>query len=931
MKKYKDTLNLPKTDFSMKANLPNREPEMLKYWDSINLHKKLELKGQNKPVFILHDGPPYANGAIHLGHSVNKVLKDIVIKSQTLDGKYSPYIPGWDCHGLPIELNVEKKLGKVGHKVSAVEFREACRSYASKQIEIQKKEFARLGVLARWENSYLSMDFKFEANIVRSLGKIVEKGFLERGEKPVHWCSSCGSALAEAEVEYQDKISTSIDFGFPLDAVDLEPIFKKSIEGPILAASWTTTPWTLPGNVALCVNGELEYSLIKVSMEAKELVLLVAKDLIKATLERIGISKFEELANCSGQNLEGLTARHPYLDRKSKIILGDHVTIDAGTGIVHTAPGHGMEDFIAAKDYNLSVINPIKDNGTFKEDVEHVGGMFAFKSNEKIIEVLRHNNTLFSCSNYEHSYPHCWRHKTPLMFRATPQWFVGMKQKDLLNKTINSIEKVKWEPTWGKGRMSGMLEGRPDWCISRQRAWGVPITLLIHDETNELHPNMSDIITKVALLIEKGGIDAWHQVDIKELDSNVKNYKKVTDCLDVWFDSGVTHECVLNDDNDLEFPADLYLEGSDQHRGWFQSSLLTSIAINDSAPYKSVLTHGFVVDSEGKKMSKSIGNVISPQQVWDSKGADVLRAWISATDYRNEMVVSEEILQRSADSYRRIRNTIRFLLGNLHDYDDSRDALDIKDLAELDKWMITRTKNLQEEIIDAFSNYQFHIVFQKIQNFCTNDLGGFYLDILKDRLYTSKGNSIARRSSQTALYKILGFLLRAISPILSFTAEEAWRSLKPKSDSIFLEEWSKDWPSIKEGFISNKDWELILLIRTEVNKVLESSRNSGLIGSSLDAEIHLYCSKEIESVLEKFEEELRFIFITSEAKIFELGQHGEGTNMDGLRLKVLKSEHDKCERCWHSRPEVGSVENHPSICKRCIENIEDLGEIRKYA
>ena len=931
MKEYKNTLNLPKTDFSMKANLPNREPEILRYWQSIDLNKRLKLAGKNKEKFILHDGPPYANGAIHIGHSVNKVLKDIVVKSQTLDGKYSPYKPGWDCHGLPIELNVEKKLGKVGEKVSVEEFRRACREYAEKQIEIQKKEFSRLGVLGSWDDPYLSMDFKFEANIVRALGKIVEKGFLERGEKPVHWCSSCGSALAEAEVEYQDKISPSIDFGFPINANDLSSVFGKTIEGTVLIASWTTTPWTLPGNVALCVNPELEYSLIKVFIDSKAITLMMAKELIEATIKRIGILEFEELASCKGMELEGLEAKHPYLDRVSKIILADHVTIDAGTGVVHTAPGHGVEDYIAAKKYNLDVVNPIKDNGTFKDEIKYLSGKFAFKCNEEIIEVLKKKNSLFACNDYVHSYPHCWRHKTPLMFRATPQWFIGMQRNNLLKKSLSSIERVHWEPSWGQARMSGMLEDRPDWCISRQRAWGVPITLLVHEKTGEIHPNMPSIINKVALLIEKDGIEAWHNVSIDELDKNVDNYKKITDCLDVWFDSGVTHDCVLSNDSNLQFPADLYLEGSDQHRGWFQSSLLTSVAINDEPPFKAVLTHGFVVDAEGKKMSKSIGNVISPQQIWDSKGADVLRAWIASTDYRNEMVISDEILQRSADAYRRIRNTIRFLLGNLYDYDDKKNVLNIQDLTELDKWMMLRIKNLQNEIIKDYGNYQFHIVFQKIQNFCTNELGGFYLDILKDRLYTSKDNSNARRSSQTVLYKILGFLLRAIAPILSFTAEEAWRLFNPKSDSIFLEEWLNDWPTISERSITDEDWKLILDLRSEVNKVLEDSRISGMIGSSLDAELNLYCSSKIFSILKKFSEELRFIFITSEAKIFPFDTKGLKTGIEGFRLEISKSQYKKCERCWHSRPEVGTSEEHPSICSRCIENIGDNGEIRKYA
>ena len=929
MKDYKDTLNLPKTEFAMKANLPNKEPELLKYWEEISLYKRLKEKGKGRDKFILHDGPPYANGAIHLGHAVNKTLKDIVVKSQSLSGKYAPYIPGWDCHGLPIELNVEKKIGKAGGKVSPKEFRDACRIYAKEQIEIQREEFKRLGVLGDWENPYLTMDSEFEAGIVRSLGEIVSKGYVNRGDKPVHWCVDCGSALAEAEVEYQEKISPSIDFGFPIDAKKINSIFSLELDMSVYVASWTTTPWTVPGNIALTVNGEFDYCLIQVKEDLKEYCLLIGKDLIENTLERIEVKNFEILGTCKGTELEGLEANHPYLDRPSKFVLGDHVTTEVGTGIVHTAPGHGLEDYIVAKEYNLEVLSPVKNNGTFNSDEEHVGGLFAFKANEKIIEVLEKEGTLFGVADYEHSYPHCWRHKTALMFRATPQWFISMDQGSLLANSTEVIKDINWEPSWGENRMSSMLN-RPDWCISRQRAWGVPIPLLIHKETRELHPDTDQLIEKIAKKIEKQGIESWYEIELEQLIEDSLKYEKVTDILDVWFDSGVTHACVLHDE-DLQFPADLYLEGSDQHRGWFQSSLLTSMAMNGSPPYKEVLTHGFVVDADGKKMSKSLGNTISPQEIWNSRGADVLRAWIASTDYRNEMVISNNRLQGVSDAYRRIRNTIRFLLGNVHDF-DLENRVKEHELTEIDKYMEIKTQKLQKELIEDYQNYRFHIAFHKIHNFCANDLGGFYLDVLKDRLYTCARDSVARKSCQTTLYQILEALVRWISPILSFTAEEAWSLYHSDIESVHLTEWFEDWITFSEGSISESDWEQVLKVRTEVNKIIESSRSSGLIGSALEAEIELFCSRDLKNILDKFSEELRFVFITSETKVlFENNNEGEETELAGLKLRIVKTKEEKCDRCWHSRPEVGSAEEHPTLCSRCIENIEGKGEVRLFA
>ena len=928
MTDYKDTLNLPKTDFAMKANLPNKEPKMIEFWKEIDLEKAVADARIGRDKFILHDGPPYANGEIHTGHAAQKVLKDIVIKSQTLNGKYAPFVPGWDCHGLPIELNVEKKIGKVGQKVDASEFRAACRQYASSQIDLQKKDFQRLGIIGDWDNPYVTMDYSFEANIIRALGKIISKGHLKRGDKPVHWCVDCKSSLAEAEVEYQDKISTSIDFLFPIAEEFVEQIFSLTSKNKNFVASWTTTPWTLPGNLALTVNESFTYQLVEIEHKNQKINLIIAKDLVKETMERIDKAKFKILGTCQGNDLVGFKANHPYLDRDSLIISGNHVTTDAGTGIVHTAPGHGLEDYAVCKENGIEVLSPVNGNGTYKDDVERFAGQFVFKANDNIVKTLDDEGVLLGDSSYEHSYPHCWRHKSPVMFRATPQWFISMESKNLLKQSLESVNNIRWEPDWGESRMTTMLESRPDWCISRQRTWGVPIALLIHKETGDLHPKSQEIIEKVSELVEIKGIQAWHDVQISDLIEDPESYEKITDCLDVWFDSGVTHACVLSENEKLQFPADLYLEGSDQHRGWFQSSLLTSIAINEEPPYKAVLTHGFVVDGDGKKMSKSLGNVISPQKIWETMGADVLRTWIASTDYTKEIVLSDDILKRSSDSYRRIRNTIRFLLGNLSDYDGKK--VSPEKMAQLDKWMIHRCKNLQDEIIQDYLDYNFHQAFQKIHNYCANDLGGFYLDILKDRLYTSKQDSDARRSAQLALSNILQALLRWISPILSFTAEEAWQSLDNEIKSVHLLEWFNDWVEIGDLEFSDEDWKEILELRSEVNKHIEEARNNEIIGSSLDAEIEILCGDKLFNLLEEFNEELRFIFITSEAKAI-LNKIDVSDENNKIQITVKKSSNEKCVRCWHSRPEVGSIKDNESICNRCFENVYGEGEVRNFA
>ena len=769
-KKYKDTLNLPSTGFPMKANLANREPEMLKAWQEMDLYHRMREVGRGRDKYVLHDGPPYANGDIHLGHALNKILKDIIVKSRTLGGFDSPYVPGWDCHGLPIELAVEKKIGKAGQQVEPSKFRQACRDYALKQVDRQREDFIRLGVIGDWEHPYLTMDFAFEANIVRTLSKIISNGHLIKGHKPVHWCCDCGSALAEAEVEYQDKTSPAIDVRFPV-ADEEEALARMEHSpgghagsGPMHVVIWTTTPWTLPANQAVALHPDLEYVLVQCDGQHGPERLLLAEALMKDAMARWDIEDYQVVATCVGNTLEGLKLQHPFYDREVPIILGKHVTTEAGTGAVHTAPGHGLEDYVVGQQYHLPVENPVSGQGKFVDGTELFAGEHVFKANDHVIEVLKGKANLVHAEALRHSYPHCWRHKTPIIFRATSQWFIGMK--GLREPALKAIADTRWIPDWGRARIEGMVENRPDWCISRQRTWGVPIALFTHKDTGELHPNTEALMEEVAQRMEKGGIDAWFDLDPAELlGADAENYDKVTDTLDVWFDSGVTHACVLDKRDELKWPADIYLEGSDQHRGWFQSSLLTAVATRGQAPYKTVLTHGFTIDAEGLKMSKSKGNTISPQQIIKTLGADILRLWVAATDYRAEMSMSDEILNRVSDSYRRMRNTARYLLGNLHGFDPSN-ALAPAEMVWLDRWAIDKAARLQNEILAAYDSFQFHQIYQKLHQFCVVDMGSFYLDILKDRLYTMPIESIGRRSAQTAMFHILEALVRWLAPIL---------------------------------------------------------------------------------------------------------------------------------------------------------------------
>jgi len=938
MSEYKDSLNLPQTDFPMKANLSQREPEMLKKWQAMDIYASLRKERKGKEKFILLDGPPYANGHLHVGHAVNKILKDVVVKSKSLSGYDAPFVPGWDCHGLPIELNVEKKHGKFSRsKLSAAEFRVACREYAASQIDLQRTEFKRLGVIGDWDNPYVTMDFKYEANIIRSLAKIIRNQHVQKGYKPVHWCLDCASALAEAEVEYAEKKSPSIDVRFNvLDNVDFWGRFNHVHKGmgPISIPIWTTTPWTLPANEAVALNPMLQYVLVATPKPEQ---FLVAEDLLSSVLKRYGIETHTILGRIMGEKLSGVKLQHPFYEKQVPVVLGDHVTIEAGTGAVHTAPAHGVDDYLVGKQFDLPLINPVGDDGCFTAATPLFAGLHVSKANEKILEELRRLHALIHEESLLHPFPHCWRHKTPLIFRATPQWFINMEQNGLRTKSLPAIDQVEWVPDWGKSRMIGMIENRPDWCISRQRVWGVPLALFIHRQTGEMHPDTMQLMEKVALQVEKEGIEAWYTLDMKDLlGSSAEDYQKSMDVLDVWFDSGVAHECVLRSRPELSFPADIVLEGSDQHRGWFQSSLLTSVAMNNTESYKQVLTHGFVVDGQGHKMSKSLGNVIAPEEVIQTLGADVLRLWVASIDYRYEINASKEILNRMSESYRRIRNTARFLLSNLNAFDPEKDLVPAEDMLMLDRFAMEKTRVIQEEILEAYSTYQFHLVVQKLQQFCISDLGGFYLDIIKDRQYTMQADSRGRRSAQTALFHIAHALVRWMAPIMSFTAEEIWQYIPgQKPESVLLTTWYEKLTRLPDTEIMNASyWEKIRAVRDAVNKEIEKERNAGKIGSALEAEVYLYCAPHLKTELDALQDELRFVLITSFAKVIadEAGPTDAiVTEVPGLSLKITATTHTKCERCWHRREDVGANNAYALLCSRCVMNVYGQGEEREYA
>ncbi len=937
MSDYKNTLNLPETGFPMRGDLAKREPDMLKRWYKEGLYQAIRKAKTGKKTFILHDGPPYANGSIHIGHSVNKILKDIIIKSKGMAGFDSPYIPGWDCHGLPIEHKVEQVIGKPGDKVTPAEFRAACREYAKEQIEGQKEDFIRLGVLGDWDHPYLTMDFKTEAHIIRALAKVIANGHLVKGAKPVHWCTSCASSLAEAEVEYYDKTSPSIDVRFT--AADADAVYSKfgvKNDGlPVSLVIWTTTPWTLPANRAISLNSEFDYQLVRVNDER----LILAADLVESVMKRAGITSWTVEAGCKGSDLELLRFNHPFMGFDVPAILGDHVTLDAGTGAVHTAPGHGPDDYVIGQKYGLETANPVGPNGCYVSGTyPSLDGVFVLKANDIILDLLKEKGALLHSENISHSYPCCWRHKTPVIFRATPQWFIGMDVNGLRPQSLNEIKGVKWIPGWGEARITAMVENRPDWCISRQRTWGTPMSLFVHKETQELHPRTLELMEDVAKRVEEHGIQAWWDLDPRDLlgdDADI--YEKVPDTLDVWFDSGSTHFAVV--DARPEFhgnSADMYLEGSDQHRGWFMSSLMLSTAMKGKAPYREVLTHGFTVDGQGRKMSKSLGNTISPQDVMNKLGADILRLWVASTDYSGEIAVSDEILKRSADSYRRIRNTARFLLANLNGFNPETDMVKPEEMIVADRWAVGRALAAQADILKSYEAYDFHEVVQRLMQFCSVEMGSFYLDIIKDRQYTAKSDGLARRSCQTALFHIAEALVRWMAPIMSFTADEIWNVMPGKRPQyVFTEEWYDGLFGLNAQDSMNDDyWATLLAVRGEVNKVLEQARADKLIGGSLEAAVTLYADDALAAQLNRLGNELRFVLLTSQADVKPLSAAPESavnSELDGLRIGFGKAEGSKCPRCWHYATDIGQDSEHPELCGRCVTNVAGNGEERKFA
>ena len=948
---YKATIHLPTTDFPMRGDLPKREPATLERWQHIGIDARLRSERKDKPRFMLHDGPPYANGAIHLGHAVNKILKDIIVKSRTMEGFDAPYVPGWDCHGLPIEVAVEKKHGKVGAKLDAVQFRQKCREYALEQIDLQRRDFIRLGVIGDWEHPYRTLDRSFEAAELRALAKVVSNGHLLRGAKPVHWCFDCGSALAEAEIEYADKTSSAVDVAY--DAVDAQALAAKFgvtnlPDGATVAVPiWTTTPWTLPASLAVSLGPDIGYSLVRGAKRGEKDVLLVLADaLIESATARYGIEAPQVLGHAKGAALENLLLQHPfYAERQVPILVGDHVSDTDGTGAVHTAPGHGQEDFAVAQKYGIvekytaAQLNPVGGNGVYLPGTPIFAGQFIWKANDAVVDLLRENVHLLAFAKIQHSYPHCWRHKSPVAFRATPQWFISMDRANLRSEALDAIAKIGaehgWFPEWGEARIRSMIDGRPDWCISRQRTWGVPIALFAHKLTGEPHPQTVELMRRAADLVEAEGIDAWYALEPAAwLGDEADDYEKVTDILDVWFDSGVTHEGVLAA-RGFGKPADLYLEGSDQHRGWFQSSLLTGIAMDHAAPYKQVLTHGFTVDEHGRKMSKSLGNGIEPQEIIRDLGADILRLWVASADYRNEMSLSKEILKRTTDAYRRIRNTARFLLGNLDGFDAAQHLLPNADLLLLDQWAVQRAAEIQAEIRAAYTRYDFPAIVQVLNNFCTVDLGSIYLDVTKDRLYTMPEDSRGRRSAQSAMFRIVDAMARWIAPILSFTAEEIWGYLpKPREESVLLATFAEDPGRLPDDAkLSRADFGRLLALREAVSKVLEPMRAGGVIGASLEVDVALYLDDELMTLLNPVADELRFFFIVSGLELMPAAQRpAQAIAAEGQGAWILAKPSDaaKCVRCWHLRPDVGSHAEHPELCGRCIENVDGAGETRLF-
>ncbi|MEC4684866.1 MAG: isoleucine--tRNA ligase [Nitrospirota bacterium] len=908
----------------MKANLARREPETLKFWQERDIYKKIQDKNRPAKSFILHDGPPYANGHIHMGHALNKVLKDIIVKYKSMLGCYSPFVPGWDCHGLPIELQVDKNLGKKKHTTPVIEKRKLCREYAGRFVDIQREEFKRLGIFGDWDMPYLTMSYDYEASIVREFGRFVKDGYVYKGKKPVHWCPSCITALAEAEVEYAEKVSTSVYVRFRVLDSDAKRIVP---EGNLYFIIWTTTTWTLPANLALAVHADVEYSVV----ESEGDYYIVASDLVEKIADELKI-KGSVVKTVRGKDLEGIKARHPFIERDSVVITGDFVTTGEGTGVVHIAPGHGEDDYIAGLKYGLEILTPVNDYGKFTTAEAGLEGMFVFKANDYIIDLLRERGALLGSENITHSYPHCWRCKKPVIFRATPQWFITVEHKDLRSACLKEIDRVEWIPKWGKGRIQGMVERRPDWCISRQRAWGVPITLISCRQCGEFIKD-EDILKAVVELFAQRGADAWFEIEVRDLigeeykcpSCGSRDLEKEMDILDVWFDSGVSHAAVVEADKRLTWPANMYLEGSDQHRGWFQSSLISSVATRERAPYDIVLTHGFVVDGRGKKMSKSLGNVISPEDIIKKNGAEILRLWVSAEDYRDDIRLSGEIITRLIDAYRKIRNTCRFLLGNLYDF-DNRDYS--QNLLEIDRWAVTRLQGLIKRVTDAYERFDFHEVFHTIYNFCVVDMSSFYLDILKDRLYTFAPDSTERRAAQWTMYRILNTMTRLMAPVVSFTAEEVWQFMSgEKTESVFL----SDFPLVDEGLIDKEleeRWAGLIEIRNVVNKAIEIKRAEKTIGNSLEAKVTIFADKERLSLLQSYRDLLPSLLIVSQSGTGNYKDAPEDAyrdeEVDGLAVVVEHAEGKKCLRCWNWSTTVGEFADAEEVCQRCYHVLKSL-------
>lgn len=918
---YDKTLCLPKTKFPMKAELPQREPEILSFWDRVDIYEKIRKKRKGGRKYILHDGPPYANGDVHIGTALNKILKDIIVKFKTMSGFDAPFVPGWDCHGLPIEHQVMKLLGPKGLELSQVEIRERCQEYAKKYIDVQRKQFKRLGVFGNWKNPYLTLDFEYEAKIIEVFSRLTKDGYIYKRKKPIHWCPTCKTALAEAELEYKDRTSPSIYIKFKL--LHRLPITAATptevgVGLPIYVVIWTTTPWTLLGNVAIAFHPEFDYQLLKVNNE----IFIMLKELVVPIMEKVGIKDFEVLDTIKGKRFEGLECQHPFLDRRSRLILADYVTKEEGTGCVHTAPGHGEEDYQSGVKYDLPILSPVNERGEFTEEAGEFKGQNVFKANEGIIKKLKETGNLIYEGTLTHSYPHCWRCKNPVIFRATEQWFISVDHKNLRGRALTEIDKVEWIPDWGRSRIRGMVEVRPDWCISRQRAWGVPLPIFYCEKCNRYLAS-EESLGAVKELIANEGSDAWFKKGVDEILQGTtcpkcgeKNFRKETDILDVWFESGVSHQAVLTTREELSYPSDLYLEGSDQHRGWFQSSLLTALGCEEKAPYKSVLTHGFMVDSEGRKMSKSLGNLISSEEMVKRSGADITRLWVASENYQEDVAYSSEIMERMQEAYRRIRNTFRYLLGNLYDFDSEKDSIVYGEMLEIDRWALSQLQTLLEKVTEAYRNFSFYQIYHLVHNFCTVQLSSFYFDILKDRLYTQGKDSKERRSAQSVLYEILLVLVKIMAPILSYTTEEVWKYLPgEREESVHL----SDWPKANKGFLDKKleeRWERLILVREKVLASLEKARKEKRIGNSLEAEVEIRCRKKYK-FLKEYEKNLPTLFIISGVRLVK--EEGEE-----IVVKVGKASGKKCIRCWNYSIEVGKDKEHPDLCPRCIK------VIRKY-